>query len=176
MGGQARPEFACDSELGSSLGDRVAIALSIVPGEFPPAAIAFVGQALSALDEVGSGIAGGSFAQRILPTLQRIRTARLLAESLLRDAPTPGLAAIGSYALAAIRILDKSLRATSVYDLAQLGVLESDPALMGKTCLALDEVSWRLRHLGRSTYLRCQQSGEALAQVAELVAVLDPSA
>ncbi|MBS1227187.1 MAG: hypothetical protein H6R17_464 [Proteobacteria bacterium] len=170
MGGAG--EFALDARLGSCLGERVAVALTLIPGEFPPAAVAVVAAALAPLAEAGSGIAGGSFAQRILPTLQQIRSARLLAEALAQSAPTPGLATIGSFSLAAIRGLDKSLRATGVYDLSQLGVLESDAQLMGKTCLIVDEVGWRLRHLARNVYLRSAQNGEDLAPVAELVAIL----
>jgi len=169
-------EFALDARLGSCLGERVAVALTLVPSEFPPAAVAVVAAALAPLAEAGSGIAGGSFAQRILPTLQQIRSARLLAEALAQSAPTSGLATIGCFSLAAIRGLDKRLRATGVYDLSQLGVLESDPLLMGKTCLIVDEVGWRLRHLARNVYLRSAQNGEDLAPVAELVAVLSAPA
>ena len=164
--------FAPDAQRGSCLAERVAVALTIVAGEFPPAAVAFVSAALAPLAEVGCGIAGGSFALRILPTLQQIRSARLLADALSRSAPTPTLAAIGGNALAAIRRLDQRLRAIDVYDIAQLGVLESDPALMGKTCLVVDEVGWRLRHLARSVYLRTAQGDDDLAAVAELIAVL----
>ena len=170
MGGAG--EFGLDACLGSCLRERVAVALTIVPGEFPPAAVAFVGKSLAPLVEAPGGIVGGSFAQRILPTLQQIRSARLLADALAQSAPTPGLAAIGSAALAAIRGLDQSLRAIGVYDISQLGVLESDPLLMGKTCLTVDEVGWRLRHLARSVYLRTAQGGADLAPVAELIAVL----
>ena len=126
---------------------------------------------------VGAGAAssGGGYAQRILPTLQRIRTARLLAETLSKSPPTPGLAAIGVAALAAIRGFDKRLRTIGVYDLALLGVLEGDPLRMGKTCLVVAEVGWRLRHLARSVYLRAVQRGEDTTPVAELVAALGTS-
>lgn len=170
MGG-AR-EFSPDARFGSSLAERVAVALTLVPGEFPPAAVAVVAAALAPLADAARAISGGSFARRILPTLQQIRAARLLAEALSKNAPTPGLAAIGDFVLAAIRGLDQSLRAIGVYDLSQLGVLESDPLLMGKTCLTVDEVGWRLRHLARSVYLRTAQRGEDLAPVAELIAEL----
>lgn len=179
MGGAASGRDAHpDAESYASLGARVAIALTIVPGEFPREAVAFVSTALAPLEEGGRGIAGGSFAQRILPTLQQIRSARLLADALAHDAATPGLARCGDFALAAILVLDKRLRTTGVYDLAQLGVLESDPQQMGRTCLVLDEVKWRLRHLARSIYLRTEQrsAGRDLAQVAELVAVLSAPA
>ena len=165
-------EFSLDARLGSGLAERIAVALSIVPGEFPPAAVAVVTAALTPLAGAGSGIAGGSFAQRILPTLRQVRSARQLADALAKSAPTPGQALIGGFALAAICGLDKRLRMTGVYDLSQLGMLESDPLLMGKTCLIVDEVGWRLRHLARNVYLRTAQNGDDLAPVAELIAVL----
>ena len=164
-----------EARSGWCLGERVAVALTLVPGEFPPAAVAAVGAALAPLAEAGGSPVGGSFAQRILPTLQRIRTARLLAETLSTSAPTPGLAAIGGAALAAIRGFDKRLRTIGVYDLALLGVLESDPPRMGKTCLVVAEVGWRLRHLARCVYLRTVQRGEDTTPVAALVAALGAS-
>ena len=107
--------------------------------------------------------------------MQRIRTARLLAEVLSKSAPTPGLAQIGQVALTAIRAFDKRLRTIGVYDLALLGVLESDPPRMGKTCLVVAEVGWRLRHLARCVYLRTVQRGEDTTPVAALVAALGAS-
>jgi hypothetical protein len=177
MGGGTARAPAIEADFRSSLGERVAIALNIVPGEFPSTAVAFVSTALAPLKERSAGIAGGSFAQRILPTLQQIRSARLAAEALSRGATTPGLARTGELAESAIRRLDKPLRTTGVYDISQLGILEGDPERMGKICLILDEVKWRLRHLARCVYLRSGQSEAAdeLAQVADLVAVLDAS-
>ena len=168
-------EATPDAHSGWCLGERVAVALTLVPGEFPPAAVAAIAAALAPLADAGGCPVGGSFAQRILPTLQRIRAARLLAETLSKSAPTPGLAAIGDAALAAIRGFDKRLRTIGVYDLALLGVLESDPPRMGKTCLVVAEVGWRLRHLARCVYLRTVQRGEDTTPVAALVAALGAS-
>lgn len=157
---------------GALLGERVAVALTLVPGEFPLAAVAAIAAALAPLAEAAGDPVGGSFAQRILPTLQRIRTARLLAEVLSKSAPTPGLAQIGQVALTAIRAFDKRLRTIGVYDLALLGVLEGDPLRMEKACLVVAEVGWRLHHLARSVHWRAAQRGEDTAPVAELCAAL----
>lgn len=167
-------ERATDAASGAGLGERVAVALNFVPDEFPPAAVGFVALALAPLAERGAATVGGTFAQRILPTLQRIRSAAQLADALSRSATTATLAMAGAFARDAIHALDARLRLTRVYDISLLGVLESDAQRMAKTCLVIDEVNWRLRHLARSIYLRCERGGEAsdLAQVAELVAVL----
>lgn len=170
IGGAGESTF--DAWRGSLLGERVAVALTLVPGEFPLAAVAAIGAVLAPLADAGGSPAGGSFAQRILPTLRRVRAARLLADALSTSAPTPGLGEIGGAALAAILGFDKRLRTIGVYDLALLGVLEGDPLRMEKACLVVAEVGWRLRHLARSVHLRTAQRGEDLASVGALCAAL----
>jgi hypothetical protein len=159
----------------SALCERLVLALTLVPGEFPPAAVSCIVEALAISGNDGGVTATGSYEQRVLPTLQQLRSARLLAEALVDSAPARRLATIAVFASSALRGLDKSLRATGVYDFAQLAVLESDPARMGKICLMLDEVTWRLHDLARLVYLRTAQGGDAdeLAQVADLLAALN---
>lgn len=174
MGGALGGDSAREAPAYSSLSERVAIALNIVADEFPPPAVAVVKQALAALAARGEGIVGGSFARLILPTLQQVRSARLLADALAREARGAELGSRAEFACSTILRLDKRLRATGVYDIAQLGLIEIDPRRMGQTCLVLDEVRWRLRQLARNVYLRTVQGGSAadLAQLAELVAAL----
>jgi HD-GYP domain-containing protein (c-di-GMP phosphodiesterase class II) len=169
LGGAGESSF--DAWRGSLLGERVAVALTLVPGEFPAAAVSAIVATLAPLADVGGDPVGGSFAQRILPALQRIRAARLLAETLSKST-SRGLAAIGAVALAKIRGFDKRLRTIGVYDLALLGVIESDPLRMEKACLVVAEVGWRLRHLARHVYWRAAQRGEDLTSVTALVAAL----
>jgi len=159
---------------GAGLGERVAVALRIVPEEFPRSAVSVITGTLASLGEVRVPAASGRFADLVLPTLQQLRAARLLAEALVGAGADSSTHRIGQFALNALRSIDKSLRATGVYDLSQLEVLESDPTVMGEVCLVLGEVNWRLRNLARNVYLRTEQSGGAgeLVQVAELVAVL----
>ncbi len=164
----------------SDLRERLAMALRIMPDEFPPPAASWIDRALAPLDNTGKCAASGTFADRVLPTLKQIRSARLLAEALA-GASTSQPADIGGRALSVIRHLDKRLRATGVYDLAQLGVLESSPARMGEVCLMLDEVGWRLRHLARRVFQCCGErigSGDVdeTRPIAELFAVLDAPA
>ena len=159
----------------SGLCARVEIALRIVPDEFPSSAAAFINQALARLGDAGAPAISGKFAERVLPTLQQIRAARLKAEALFSARPSHLLVSVGGFALEAIHRIDKSLRAINLYEFSQLVVLESDPVSMGKTFLVLDEVAWRLRNLARIVYLRIEQGGDAseLLQVAELVAELN---
>jgi len=170
-----RGEYAQLSAHVSALCERLVLALTLVPGEFPPAAVSCIVEALANSGNDGGVTATGNYEQRVLPTLKQLRSARLLAEALVNSAPARRLAAIAEFALSALRGLDKSLRATGIYDFAQLAVLESDPARMGKTCLMLDEVNWRLHDLARLVYLRTAQGGDAdeLARVADLLAALN---
>jgi hypothetical protein len=147
--------------------------LRIVPEEFSRTAVSFITQALSGVEEIDPPSEFGSFAERILPVLQRLRSARQMAEALISEAKQKGGTA-GRFALDALRSIAKSLRATGVYELNQLEILESDPAIMGEVCLVLNEVTWRLRNLARNIYLRTEQGGDAndLECVAKMIAVL----
>ena len=159
---------------GPSIFDRVDVALRIVPEEFPRPAVSFITKTLAPLREEGSPATAGSFAERVLPTLQQLRSARLLAEALIKAHLNKPLGSVGQFAYDALRNIDKSLRATGVYEFSQLTVLESDPVVMGEVCLVLKEVSWRLRNLARNVHLRTEKSGksEDLALVNELVNTL----
>ena len=154
--------------------ERINVALRIVPEEFPRPAVSFVTKILGQLNDEGAPAASGGFAERILPTLQQLRSARLLAEALANAGLNQRVSNVGQFALEALRSIDKSLRATGVYEFSQLEVLESDPGIMGEICLVLGEVSWRFRNLARNVHLRTEKSGDIgdLTHIAELVAIL----
>ena len=163
----------------SGLAERVAVALRIVPEEFPRPAVSVITQALSLIDTGHAAGENGKFSERVLPTLKRIRAARLKAEEITqRSGIASRVRDTCALAIEAILSIDKSLRATGVYDLSQLDVLENDPAIMGEVCLVLEEVNWRLRNLARNVFLRTEHAGGAgdLEQVSELVVLLDESA
>ena len=155
--------------------ERVAVALRIIPDEFPRPAVSFINHALARLDTVSTPAVSGSFAERVLPVLQQLRSARLLAKAMSKTGSIPCVANIGCLALDVLHNIDKCLRATDVYEFSHLDVLEHDSLCMGELCLILDEVSWRLRQLARNIYWRAEMSEEAsdLLQIADLVAVLN---
>ena len=159
---------------GPSMFDRVDVALRIVPEEFPRPAVSFITKTLAPLREECAPATAGSFAERVLPTLQQLRSARLLAEALIKAHFNKSLGDVGQFTYDALRNIDKSLRATGVYEFSQLAVLESDPVVMGEVCLVLKEVTWRLRNLARNVHLRTEKSGnsEDLAQISELIDTL----
>ena len=159
---------------GPGMCERINVALRIVPEEFPRPAVSFITQILGQLNEEGAPAASGGFAERILPTLQQLRSARLIAEALANASLNQRVTNVGQFALEALRSIDKSLRATGVYEFSQLEVLESDPGIMGEICLVLGEVTWRFRNLARNVHLRTEKSGDVsdLTHIAELVAML----
>lgn len=163
-----------DFGLEPGLCKRIELALTLVPGEFPPAAVSFVTTALASLNNDIPPAVAGRYADRVLPTLQQLRTARRIAEVLAASETSELLAAVSRSALETILLIDKSLRGIGAYDLSHVDVLERTPEVMGEVCFLLGEVAWRLRHLARTIHLRVSQGGDAseLAQVAKLVAAL----
>ena len=159
---------------GPGIFERVDVALRIVTEEFPRQAVSFITKTLGRLGSDGALAADGSYAERVLPTLQQLRSARLQAETLITGNNNLVIANVGQFTLNALRNIDKSLRATGVYEFSQLAAIESDPLIMGEICLVLKEVTWRLRNLARNIHLRTEKSGkpEDLAQVCELINLL----
>ncbi len=153
---------------------RIELALTLVSGEFPPPAVSFITTALARLNNDIAPAVSGRFAERVLPILQQIRTARRIAEAQARGDATELVRSVSSFALAAIHVIDKSLHEIGAYDLSHVDVLEKKPDVMGEVCLLLGEVAWRLRHMARTIHLRVRQNGNSndLAQVARLVAAL----
>jgi hypothetical protein len=125
--------------------------------------------------ELLDGDAAGSrfrhFAERVLPTLKQLRSARRVAEALIGDGASPALARIGASALESIRSIDATLRMTGVYDLSDLAALEGDAARMNAVCRVLDEVAERLQVLAREVTQQTTQVGDADA-TARLTALL----
>ena len=159
---------------GPGVFERVDVALRIVPEEFPRPAVSFVTKTLGRLGSDGAAATEGSYAERVLPTLQQLRSARIQAETLINANKNGPVANVGQFAWNALRNIDKSLRATGVYEFSQLAAIESDPLIMGEVCLVLKEVTWRLRNLARNVHLRTEKSGNPgdLTQVGELVNIL----
>ena len=153
---------------------RVSTALRLLPGEFPAAAITPIERALANVDGETAAPAPGRFADCLLPDLQRLRTARREAASLLCGGH--GLAVLGAADLSLDLLLriDQSLRATGVYDLSQLDTFERNPVLVHRMRQILDEVDWRLRNLSRSICLHVRQVGNTHDQavLARLIARL----
>ena len=124
----------------------------------------------------GAGVvsSGGAYAQRILPTLQRIRAARQQADALLADPAAPPMVAAGAeLARATIAALDKRLRAAAIYDLAQAERLDQDAQGMAQACQLIDETRHALRELARELG---QSAAPGDAVLAELIATLDADA
>ena len=114
----------------------------------------------------------GSYAQLILPTLRRIRTARRGADALACSASDTGLVTCAERARTTITALDQRLRAAGLYDLAQPDLLEKDAPRMAQACQLIDETRRQLGELAARLRAECgDEAGQAA--LAELVATLD---
>ena len=160
---------------GTGLAERLAVALRIVPDEYPKRAVSFLTRTLAELSEPTSPTDIGAFSNELLPLLCQIRGARREAEALSGEQNNKNVKNASSYALDVLANIDKSLRATGVYDISQLEALQNDPAVMGEICLVMGEVRWRLRNLARNIFLRTEKTGTAsdLSAIAGLVSILD---
>lgn len=101
------------------------------------------------------------FAERVLPTLQRIRRIRLAAQALSASGTTPQAMRIGGYVLEAILRIDKTLRSTGVYELSHVNALENDPVGMEAISRILDAVAAHLATLASQVVQRAQSSSGA---------------
>lgn len=132
------------------------------------------GAASPVVDATGE-VAGGGYAQLILPTLQRIRAARQQADALLADAATrPAVAACAESTRATIVAFDQRLRAAGIYDLTQAGLLDQDAQRMAQACRLIDATHRQLRQLAHELRQRaehCAVAGDAA--LAGLIATLD---
>lgn len=155
---------------------KLEVALRIVPEEFDRRAVSAMNLALRRLPEESCDEAEGNCIKRVLPMLDHLAAARAAAEALAAASSSPALDAAAGYALSILGHIEKSLRATGVFDLTQLATIEKDPQVMGEVCLIVPEVSWRLLNLARNLHLHTENSGnpDDLERARELIAVLDP--
>ena len=155
---------------------RVVTALSFIDGEFPALAVSFLTQTFAPLLVGKHWSVAGTYAEFVLPVLEKIRRGRLLAEALRRSSASLSRSRAGAFALARLQVIDKPLRGFELYDFACWYRLEHEPLHMGSACLLLDEASWRLHDLARAIALRHLQEGGPVREdpsLARLVDVLD---
>ncbi len=165
---------AIASRGGCDVHQRIAVALRIVPEEFDRAAVAAIGDLLRTAEGGSCAAPGESCVGRVTPVLKRLHAARNEAQALLCAEQSVSADAV-RYVMSVLATIDKSLRATGLADVSQLGELDQDPEIAGEICLVVREVGWRLRNLARNAHLRVESRGQPqeLARIARLVAALD---
>lgn len=162
---------------GCGMRKRLEVALRIVPEEFDRNSVSAVNLALRNIPDDTCDAGQGNCVKRVLPMLDHLAATRAAAEALLATGKSPAVAAAADYALAILGHIEKSLRATGVFDLTQLATIDKDPQVVSEICLIVPEVSWRLINLARNLYLHIEKSGNSddMESVSGLIAVLDPS-
>ena len=119
----------------------------------------------------------GRFAERVLPVLCLFRIARLAAQSLGAAEISPSAALAARDFIQAVHELDVTVRATGVYELSEVNVLENDTARMDTVCDLLNDVVERLRRLVTASAERIEHCKDRRAEtlIAPLVEVLNRS-
>lgn len=157
---------------------RLEVALRIVPEEFDRGAASVINLALQSLPAETCDAGRGSCLGRIVPILHQLTCSMAAAQALLTATRSTAVTATGRYVLSVLGNIEKSLRATGVFETTQLAAIESDANIMGEICLIVREVSWRLRNMARNVHLRIEKTGNPaeLESVCGLIALLDPVA
>ncbi|OHC70170.1 MAG: hypothetical protein A3H93_06990 [Rhodocyclales bacterium RIFCSPLOWO2_02_FULL_63_24] len=161
---------------GCGIRKRLEVALRIVPEEFDRRSVSVINAALRDIRADACDAGQGNCIKRVVPMLRQLGEARAAADALAAAGGSAAIDACGRYALSILGHIEKSLRATGVFDLSQLATIESDPQVVSEICLIVPEVSWRLINLARNLHMRIEKSGNAdeLARVSGLIAALDP--
>ena len=163
---------------GSGVAERVAVALRIAPDEFPRQVTSFVANRLAKSCDAGVVVGsdtGAALVARASGILVRLQSARSLATQLLQSASSENAVCAARFVFDSLIGVDKSLRATGVFETGQLAGLGDDPEIAGEVSLVLAEAGWRLRNIARNVYLRSEQRGDAseVAQVTMLAETLN---
>jgi len=163
---------------GSGLRIRLEVALRIVPEEFDRSAASVINHALQGLPAETYDAGRGGCLGRIVPILHQLTSTTVAAEALVAATSSSVVNATGRYVLSVLGNIEKSLRATGVFETIHLAAIESDANIMGEICLIVREISWRLRNMARNVHLRIEQTGnpEEMKSVGGLIALLDPAA
>ena len=156
-------------------GDRVALALRIVPGEFDRDAAGVVIRALRHADEGHADEGGSDSLRRARDALVKIGNVRRVLNDTAATGSLPFVRQTCLAADAHLQAIATAMRATGVLDAELLGEGANDPELLAEMHLVVGEVEWRMRNLARNLYLRAesQPGPEALAALDPIIGMID---
>lgn len=165
---------ALNARGGAGRAARIALALRIMPYEYDRDAVGAVLQSLRGVDRDYCVEDTCDCVGEAPATMRQLEDVRCAAAALA-DGATRFERSIGGAVADALGEIVRSMRGTGVLDAGMLGDDAADPQLRAEMCLAVREIQWRLRNLGRNIYLRAeaQPEPEALDAVRKLVELLD---
>jgi hypothetical protein len=161
---------------GETCGDRISLALRIVPEEFERAPADVLIRSLRARGKavpVATGSASVEQAQRLL---ERLESAGDGLNALVAGSPVGLVVEVCHKAAHLLEGFAKSLRATGILDAAVLsGEDIADQGLLEEMRQIVSEVTWRARNLARNIYLAVDalKDETVLAQVGAIIDLLD---
>jgi len=163
---------------GDDSGERISLALRIVPEEFDKRIVNTVVSAVHGLTDKGKPFTGTANSNSINAKLLSDRLS--LANKSLQDIATQNndhlfFQDVCKKALALLGELEKSLRATGILDAGRLGNDIADQNLHYEMHAIIREVAWRMRHLARNIYLAVDALGKEnlLDLITEVINQLD---
>lgn len=161
---------------GEAGGERISLALRIVPEEFDRAAADALIRALYALPQSAPGEVSSNAVERAQGLLDRVRAAVAELESIATKTRGEALKALCEKEIALLNSFAKAMRATGILDAGRLSHEDiADRELLAEMHQIVGEVAWRLRNLARNLFLRVDawKDAEALTLVQKAVELLD---
>lgn len=144
---------------GAGCASRVGLALRIVPEEFDRDAVSAVLHALGDCPDQAAAVDIAGCVERAQAALLRIEAALKAAASLAAGACDGFIRQSASDVAIMLGNVRKSMHATGVMDVGQLGGLINDALVQNEMVQVVHEVEWRLRNMARNIHLRAEKQG-----------------
>ena len=157
------------------VGERVALALRIVPSEFDRGAAGVIIRAFRHADGVQAGDRGDDPIQRARNAMEKIGNVRRVLHDTAATTDSPFIRKTCLTAEEHMQGVAAAMTDTGVPDAELLGSRIDDPELLAEMQLVVSEVEWRMRNLARNLYLRaeCQPEEDALKTMAPIIEMID---
>ena len=161
---------------GETGGERISLALRIVPEEFDRAAADVIIRAMYALPQSPLEDVPNDAIARAQGLLERINQAVAELQEISARTADAALKVLCAKEIVLLNSFAKAMRATGILDAGRLSHEDiADRELLAEMHQIVGEVAWRLRNLARNLFLRVDagKDAEALALVRKAVELLD---
>lgn len=155
-------------------GERISLALRIIPGEFDRNLTDPIIRAVQSLRAESSGQVSPQSIDHAHNLLERLNAASAELQQVLAQPLAAALKGICEKTQHLLAGFARSLRATGILDAGVLAPEDfNDQRLLAEMQQIVREVSWRMRHLARNLYLRASTDQATLQRLAQAIHLLD---
>jgi HD-GYP domain-containing protein (c-di-GMP phosphodiesterase class II) len=155
-------------------GERISLALRIIPGEFDRQLTDPIIRAVQSLRADNSQQISPQSIDHAQNLLERLHAASAELQQVLTQPLAAPLQAICDKTRHLLAGFARSLRATGILDARVLAPEDfNDQRLLAEMQQIVREVSWRMRHLARNLYLRASTDPAALQRLGQAIQLLD---